>query len=145
MRFSAAKHGALLPADAEAKAFVEKLDVGAAVELSTAAPQSSFRRFVYAMLRRLEPFAPRDPLGRPANVRAYLTILTGWVTLIRRNGTPTIVPISLSDMTAAQFEAFWHEARLAILDQVLPPRGQNREADALRAELEHADAPARYD
>lgn len=139
MLFHLGHDGGLIPADDDARALTANANVGDTIDLGKrpAGRDSAFRRFVFAMLHRLAPYGPTGSAlsGTKPNLRAYLAIVTGWITLVRRNGTPIIVPVSLADMNADEFEAFWADARVFITTELLPPVGEDPVADDLRASL----------
>lgn len=129
MRFVIARHGMLVPDDEASVKYLAARGPGEVVNLRAAVEQSRLRRFVFAMLRDLAPLAPR------CNLRAYLAMRTGYGEIVGHNHPPIIVPQSVSDMSEAEFEAFWEDARAYILTSLLPVPGQNPDADALRETL----------
>jgi len=64
-------------------------------------------------------------MGQPTkNTRAWLALMTGNFDLVywppNNTGSRKMVPHSMSDMTLAELEVFWEDARRVIAFEVLP-------------------------
>lgn len=133
--------GELIPKGADAAAQFATLDAQEEVTVEITRPRQSaqikFRAHVHLTLERVAAAMSRCS-GNIWSVRAlrgWLCIRTGRVDVLSWPPKTMVIPHSIADMNAVEFEAFWEDACQVIIDAVLPVLLATDEADDIRSRL----------
>lgn len=117
-------------ADDEALSVLDKLAVGETV--SVAAYRQRYNKFD-AMVEMVFQRLAKSTGVRVRNVRGWIVAMTGRADVVTIANRKVVIPWSTSprDMSAAEFEAFWIDAKQIITDEVLPHLTRN-DAEEIR-------------
>lgn len=122
--------GVLIPRDHEALEQFAKLQRGSTVDLELFQRRSRvFSNSLHLLFKRIA--TSRNI--RVRNVRGWLAIATGRADWVRLQGRAVPVPWGTNpgDMSAAELEAFWLDARDVIVDEILPMLSPYDKAEVL--------------
>jgi hypothetical protein len=109
--------GVLLPDGDEARQQLAKLTAGEVVGVEITRPRDpKFNSFVHLTIERTA--AAMGVTVRAC--RGWLLIRTGRATVVQWASATTVVPDTVGDMNAVEFEAFWEDASALIARDVLP-------------------------
>ena len=127
--FSVVKN-ALIPASDEARAVMGRLSIGEQIAVEVYRERSNkFASKVHFVFERIAK--SYDMTVR--NVRGWIAALTGRADLVTINGKAVLVPWGTGprDMSGAQLQSFWEDARDVIQAEILPTlRADDRNAIA---------------